>query len=76
MVELWIVLKVKPIACPDSLEVGYARKEESRMTTELSWLKQLEEWSCHLCCLMKDGWRSVLEEKVGGDEESVLDMLH
>jgi len=51
------------------------RKEESRITTELSQLKQLEEWSCHQC-LMRDCWRSTLEGKVGHDEESVLDMLY
>lgn len=51
------------------------KKEESRMTTELSRLTQMEEWGCHQCPL-KDCWRSTLEEKVGDDEESVLDMSY
>ena len=40
-------MKVKQTAFPDGPDVGSEKREDSRMTTKLFWLKQLEEWSCH-----------------------------
>lgn len=56
VVELWLILKIKQTAFPDGLDVGCEKREESRMTTRLSWLKRLEGWSVLSWLIYKGLW--------------------